>query len=114
TRPYKDTFAQAKRETFRLQGLDVQRGIGAGDGKADGVRTGIDGRDMDRLGHRLAYRQRWGRGAEGLDFVERIPSCSAMRWRSCLFTVETLASPSSSMKLCFLAITSNSRLIIVW
>src|SRR5258707_867453 len=53
------------------------------------------------------------RAAEGVYFVARIPNCSPMRCRNCLFTAGTLASPSRSRQLCFLAMTSNSRLIIV-
>ena len=83
------------------------------DGEAHGVGARVDGGDMNRLGHFGIYRQRCASAAEGVYLVARIPNCSPMRWRSCLLTAETLASPSSSMKEWRLAITSNSRLIIV-
>src|SRR5260370_35199128 len=112
-RPHENVFAQLQRVTFPVDRFEIQRRIGARHRQAHRVGTGIDGRDMNRLGHSGVYRQRWASAAEGVYFVARIPNCSPIRWRNCLFTVGTLASPSSSRKLCFFAMTSNSRLIIV-
>src|SRR5207245_4830840 len=111
--PYENPLYQPQRIALLVHRFDVQRRVCARHGQAHCVGTGVDGGDMNRLGHSAFYRQRWARAAEGLYFVARIPNCSAIRWRNCLLTVETLASPSSSRKLCFLAMTSNSRLIIV-
>src|SRR6185369_3163171 len=108
-------FAQTQRIALVVQRLDVHGGIGARDRKAHGVGARIDCGEMNRLGHGLGvYRQRCASAAEGAYFVARIPSCSPMRCRNCLFTADTLASPSSSMKPWRLAMTSNSRLIMVW
>src|ERR1700719_3461725 len=108
-----DAFAETEGEAFVDEGLDIESGKGAGDGQADGIGAGVNGGDVDRLGHELCYRQRWARAEEGVYLEARIPSCSPMRWRSCLLTAETLASPSSSMKALRLAMFSSSRLIIV-
>ena len=110
----KNAFAETKRVSFVDQRLDIERGIGPRDGEAHGIGARVDGGDMNRLGHFGIYRQRCASAAEGVYFVARIPSCSPMRWRSCLLTADTLASPSSSMNEWRLAMTSNSRLIIVW
>jgi len=110
----KHAFAETKRISFVDQGFDVERGVGARDGEAHGIGARVDGGDMNRLGHFGNYRQRCASAAEGVYFVARMPNCSPIRWRSCLLTADTLASPSSSMNEWRLAITSNSRLIMVW
>ena len=110
---YENALPQSQRIAFGLQRFDIQRRIRPRYGQAHRVGTGVDGRDMNRFGHFWIYRQRCASAEEGMYLVARIPNCSPMRCRSCLFTAGTLASPSSSRKLCFLAITSNSRLIIV-
>src|SRR6266481_4141023 len=114
TVPHKNAFPQAQRVAFRVQWLDIQGGISARHREAHSVGAGVDGGNMNRLGHFGIYRQRCARAAEGVYLVARIPSCSPMRCRSCLFTVGTLASPSNSIKECRFAITSNSRWIIAW
>ena len=48
---HEDAFAQPQRIALRGQGLDVQGGIGAGDGEADCIGAGVDGGDVDRLRH---------------------------------------------------------------
>jgi len=109
-----NAFAEAEGKAFVDERFDIESGIGASDGQADGVGAGVDGGDVYRLGHELCYRQRWARAEEGVYLEARMPSCSPMRWRNCLLTAETLASPSSSMKALRLAMFSSSRLIIVW
>jgi len=108
-----DAFAEAEGKAFVDERLDVESGEGADDGQADGVGAGVDGGDVDRLGHGSGYRQRCANAEEGVYLEARMPSCSPMRWRSCLLTAETLASPSSSMKALRLAMFSSSRLIMV-
>src|SRR5580692_8287921 len=46
-----NAFAEAQREAFVDERFDIERGKGADDGQADGVGAGVDGGDMDRLGH---------------------------------------------------------------
>jgi hypothetical protein len=111
--PQENALAETQGIPFVMHRLDIERGIRPRDGQAESIGAGVDGGNVNRLGHFRIYRQRCVSAADGVYFVVRIPSCSAIRWRSCLFTVETLASPSSSMKLCLLAMTSNSRLIMV-
>src|ERR1700694_1345201 len=111
--PHKHTFAQAQCVALRMQRFDIQCGMGAGHGKTDCVGAGVDCGDVNRLCHLFAYRQRCASAAEGAYFEARIPNCSPMLCRSCLFTVERLFSPSNSMKLLRLAMASSSRLIIV-
>jgi hypothetical protein len=108
-----NAFAEAERKTFVDERFDIESRKGADDGQADGVGAGVDGGDVDRLGHDFSYRQRCARAEEGVYFEARMPSCSPMRCRNCLLTAETLASPSSSMKALRLAMFSSSRLIIV-
>ncbi len=110
----KNTFAQAQRIAFGDERFNIEAGIGASDGQADCIGAGVDGGDMNGIWHGRGYRQRWASAEEGVYLVARMPRCSPIRWRSCLLTVETLASPSSSMKALRLAMTSNSRLIMVW
>src|SRR6267143_458484 len=105
---------EAEGKAFVDERFDIESGIGASDGQADGVGAGVDGGDVYRLGHELCYRQRWARAEEGVYLEARMPSCSPMRWLNCLLTAETLASPSSSMKALRLAMFSSSRLIMVW
>src|SRR5208283_4153840 len=109
-----DAFAEAQGITLVEEGFDVERGIGASDGEADRVGASVDGGDVNRLRHDGIYRQRCARAEDGVYLETRMPSCSPMRWRNCLLTAETLASPSSSMKAFFLAMLSSSRLIMVW
>ena len=56
------TYSELCAETIRvaevLNGLDIQGGVSARYGKAYGVGAGIDGRDVNRVGHRRSYRQR--------------------------------------------------------
>jgi len=108
-----DAFPKTEGDAFVDKRFDIERGECPGDGQADGIGAGVDGGDVDRLGHELCYRQRCASAEEGVYLEARMPSCSPMRWRNCLLTEETLASPSSSMKALRLAMFSSSRLIIV-
>ena len=49
--PQKNTFAQPQGIALRVQRFDVQSRIGAHDGESDGVRAGVNGRDVNRLRH---------------------------------------------------------------
>ena len=109
-----NAFAETERKAFVDERFDIESGEGADDGQADGVGAGVDGGDVDRIGHEFFYRQRCANAEEGVYLEARMPSCSPMRWRNCLLTAETLASPSSSMKALRLAMFSSSRLIMVW
>src|SRR5690348_3814325 len=110
----KNAFAQPQRIALIDQRLYIERGIGPGHRQAQGIGARVDGGNVNGLGHFRIYRQRCASAAEGVYFVARIPNCSPIRWRNCLLTAETLASPSSSMNEWRLAINSNSFLIIVW
>lgn len=46
-----DTLTKTKRIPFVDQNLDIKSGISTGNGQADRVGAGIDGGDMNRLGH---------------------------------------------------------------
>src|SRR6266480_6153020 len=59
-----NTFAQSQGITFVVQWFDVQCGVSARHGQAHCVGTGVDGGDMNRLGHSALYRQRWASAAE--------------------------------------------------
>src|SRR5580704_7370458 len=111
--PQKNSFAEPQRISLVDQRLYIERRISTRHREAHGIGTRVDRGNVNGLGHFRIYRQRCASAAEGVYFVARIPNCSPIRWRSCLFTAETLASPSSSMNEWRLAITSNSRLIIV-
>ena len=110
----KNTFAKAQRIAFSDERFNIEARISAGNRQADCIGAGVDGGDVNGLWHGRGYRQRWASAEEGVYLVARMPRCSPTRWRSCLLTVETLASPSSSIKALRLAMTSNSRLIMVW
>ena len=47
----KNAFAEAQGVALVMQRFNVQSGIGTGNGETDGVRTGVNGRDMNRLRH---------------------------------------------------------------
>ena len=74
-----NTFAETERAAFGDQRLDIESGVGAGYGQADGIGAGVDGGDMNGLRHWLGYRQRWARAEEGEYLEARMPRCSPMR-----------------------------------
>ena len=74
----KHALAQTQRVPLVMQRLNVQSGVGAYDGKADGIRAGVNCRDVNRIGHSDFYRQRCASADEGMYFVVRIPKCSAI------------------------------------
>ena len=111
--PQENALAQPQRITLGVQRLDIHCRICPRHAQAHRIRARVNCGDMNWLGHLGIYRQRCASAADGVYFVARIPNPSPILNRSCLFTCGTLASPSSSMKPFFFAITSNSRLIIV-
>src|SRR5205807_10348115 len=54
-----NTFPQSQGIAFAVQRFDVQRRVSARHRQAHCVGTGVDGGDVNRLGHSALYRQRW-------------------------------------------------------